>query len=102
MPFFTRTGRPKRGHVPRPWLVTRAGRWLLARSNWYAFIKGPGRILGIPWLLSPRRGERDEAILDDRLPSERAPWHGSPDAELTDEKEHEAQGRAANEWHHRD
>ena len=100
--FFTRTGKTKRGdRAHGAWWPTRTGRWLLSRSNWYSFVKRPGMILGIPWL-SPRRGGRDEAIVDDRLPSERVPWHSIPEAELSDAQEHEAQSRVAGEWHRDD
>jgi hypothetical protein len=98
MPFFTRTGKAKRSDWNRQSLIGR----FYSHSFWRS---GIGNYLSAGWtyrfpFVRASSAKRDAALVDDRTPSEREPWHDLPEAELTPEQERKAQRRAGRDWQH--
>lgn len=91
MPLFTRTGATADGDFPgkRKNLLERLWRW----SSYLAL----GNLLRAPFglLIFFRLRQIEER---EKPPVVEAPWHGIPEAELSDAQEHEAQRRLAREW----
>ena len=89
--FFTRTGKMKKADVPH-------------RRNFLERLYRLSRNLGLGntlrsshrFIIFTRVRTADDAA--EPKPVEQ-PWMGLPEAELTDEQEHEAQRRASSEWH---
>jgi len=95
MPLFTRTGATADGDFPgkRKKLLDRLWGW----SSFLAL----GNLLRAPFglLIFFRLRQMEER---EKPPEVEKPWHGIPEAELTDEEEHEAQLRVSREWHRND
>jgi hypothetical protein len=94
MPLFTRAGPTADADFPgkRRNLFDRMWRWsgFLAFAN---LVRAPFGFL----IYSKMR----EAEAREKAPEPEKPWHGLPEAELTDEQEREAQRRVANGWQKR-
>ena len=95
MPFYTKTGKMTKADAPRR--KSFFERWW--RGAWLGYLFN---VVSSPFaaLIFWRTREVEARLEEQETPAE--PWHGLPEADLTDEQEQEAQRRAANEWHHQD
>ena len=91
VPLFTRTGPAARGDFPPPRksLFERIWGW----SGFLALASLARAPFGMLLFFRMREMEARE-----KAPEPEKPWHGIAEAELTDEQEHEAQRRLADEW----
>jgi hypothetical protein len=91
MPLFTRTGATADGDFPgkRKNIFDRIWRW----SLWLPLASLLRAPFGMLIFFKLREAEAHE-----KAPEVELPWHGIPEAELSDAQEHEAQRRLADEW----